>query len=103
MPFAFAIIGLVLLVSGVRGTPGDLVTLLKGDITGSNNFVYWILSIGIIGALGYVEDFRPLSRAFLVLVIVVLVLAQDKQGSGGGFFTRFQQSIATITESEAAA
>ena len=103
MPFAFAIIGLVLLVSGVRGTSGDLVTLLKGDITGSNNFVYWVLSIGIIGALGYIEDFRPLSRAFLVLVIVVLVLAQDKKGAGGGFFTRFNQSIATITESGAAA
>lgn len=97
MPFAFIIVGVVLLVSGVRGTSNDLLTLVKGDITGPNNFAYWFLSILLIGALGYVEDLRGFSRAFLVLVIVVLVINEDKNGTAG-FFTQFESSIKTITK-----
>lgn len=87
MPYALIIAGLVLLVSGVRGTQGQLFSLLKGDITGPHNFEYWIISILVIGALGYIPDLKTLSRAFLVLVIVVLVL------SNGGFFQNFNQGI----------
>lgn len=99
MPFVFIIAGIVLLVSGVRGSSTDLVTLLKGDLSGSNNFVYWILSILLIGALGYVDDLKGLSRAFLVLVIVVLVLNEDKSNGTGGFFTNFNSAVKTITGS----
>ncbi len=95
MPFAFIIAGIVLLVSGVRGSSQSLVTLLKGDLTGSNNFGYWILSILVIGALGYIQDLRVLSRSFLVLVLIVLVIAEDKNGAGG-FFTEFQSSVKQI-------
>jgi len=98
MPFAFIIVGLILLVSGVRGTSSDLLTLVKGDLTGQNNFVYWLLSILIIGALGYVEDLRGISRAFLVLVLIVLFLREDNQTTGsGGFIVKFQQAISQIT------
>jgi hypothetical protein len=103
MPFVFAFIGIVFIVAGVRGTAGQLLTMLKGDITGQNNFVYWILSIGIIGAIGYIEDLKDLSRMFLVLVIVVLVLADDKNAPTGGFFANFQKSITQITSTKAAA
>lgn len=96
MPFAFIFVGLVLLIAGVRDSADDLLTLLKGDLAGQNNFIYWILAILLIGALGYVKDFATLSKAFLGLVIVVLILAEDKQGNGG-FFTKFQQAIGTIT------
>ena len=95
MPFAFIIAGIVLLVSGVRGSSQSLVSLLKNDLTGSNNFGYWILSILVIGALGYVQDLRALSRSFLVLVLIVLVIAEDKNGTGG-FFTEFQSSVKQI-------
>ena len=98
MPFAFAIVGIVFVIAGVRGTSATLLGLLKNDVAGDNSFFYWMLSIAILGALGYIEDFRPLSRAFMVLIIVVLVLAQDKQGHGG-FFTKFQQAIGQITDS----
>lgn len=97
MPFAFLIVGSVFLISGVRGTSQDLVTLLKGDLTGKNNFVYWIISILILGSVGYVQEFRTLSRAMLILVIVVLVLAEDKNGSGA-FFTQFESAVQQITK-----
>lgn len=96
MPFAFIIVGIVLLVSGIRGSASSLVTLLKGDLTGSDNFIYWILAILAIGALGYIEDFKGLSRAFLALVLIVLVIVEDK-GTSGGFFAEFTKGISSIT------
>lgn len=87
MPFALLIVGLVLVVSSVRNTvtQGDpnLVGMLKSDFTGQNNFSYWLISILIIGALGYIPAFRSLSRAFLALVVIVLLI------SHGGFFSQF--------------
>jgi hypothetical protein len=104
MPFVFAIAGIVFIVAGVRGTSDDLLTLLKNDLSGDGNFIYWILSIAIIGALGYIEPLRPISRAFLVLIIVVLVLAEDKTAAGsGGFFDKFQDSIREINGTAGAA
>lgn len=98
MPFVFIIIGIVLLVSGVRGQSSTLVTLIEGDLTGTNNFAYWILAILLIGAIGYVEDLRMLSRAFLVLVIVVLVLEENKKTAGsGGLLQTFTSAFTSIT------
>lgn len=89
MAFALIIVGIVLVVSSVRdtvtnGTP-NLVGLLKSEFTGDKNFTYWAFSILIIGGLGYIPTFKPLSRAFLALVIVVLFL------SNGGFFQQFNK------------
>lgn len=78
MPFLFIIIGVVMVVAAVRGTNTDLVTLIKGDFTGKGNFIYWLVSILIIGAVGYIPDLKPVSRAFLVLVVIVLFL--DNKG-----------------------
>lgn len=85
MPFVLIAVGIVLLVSAVKNTTGDLFTLLKGDFTGSNNYLYWVVSILIIGAVGYVPTFRNLSRMFLALVIIVLLISK------GGFFTQFNK------------
>jgi len=87
MPFALIIIGIVLLVSSVRNTQDDLYTLVKGDFTGQNNYLYWMVSILIIGALGYVEALKPISRAFLALLIVVLFL------SHGGVLTQLNAQL----------
>jgi hypothetical protein len=89
MPFALLAAGLILAVSGVRGTTGELTDLVKGDFQGDRNFGYWLASILVIGAIGYVEDFRPLSRMFLVLVLVVLVL------SNRGVFAAFNAQAFT--------
>jgi len=85
-----------MVTAGVRGTSQSLLTLLKGDLTGSNNFIYWIVSIGIIGALGYVQDLRAFSRALLALVIIVLVIRDNESGTGG-LFAQFDSAIKQIT------
>ena len=93
MPFALLIVGTLLLVSGVRGTSGQLATLVKQDFTGSGNFIYWIVAILILGAIGYSDELKPLSRIFTVLVIVVLFL------SNGGFFQQFTSALGTVNAS----
>ena len=97
MPFALAIIGIVLLVAGVRNKQDDLFSLLKGDFTGPNNFIFWMLSILAIGALGYIPKLKPLSTAFLALVIVVLFLRK-----GTGFFAQATQVLQGTTTAHAA-
>jgi hypothetical protein len=103
MPFLLIIAGVVMVTAGVRGTYPALFKLLKGDFTGPNNFVYWMLAILILGSLGYIDELRPFSRAFMVLVIVVLVLKSgNPQNAGGGFFASFTQQLsATAPTSQA--
>ena len=92
MPFALLFIGVVLLVAGVRNTQDQLFTLVKGDFTGQNNFLFWVVSLLAIGAVGYIPKLKPISTAFLALVIVILFLSK-----GQGFFTRFNQALGLTT------
>lgn len=87
MPIALVILGLVMVVSGVKNTYGDLGAQLKADMTGAGNFGYWALSIGAIGAVGYSDTLRPFSNAALALVLVALLLANR------GFFARLKEAI----------
>lgn len=100
MPFALLLIGVWLLIAGVRNTagpastPGTLFALLHGDFTGSDNFAYWFIAIVLIGAIGYIPKLKSLSTAFLVLVLVVLFLKKGSSiGVGGGFFDQFLSGI----------
>ncbi len=77
MPFVLLIIGELLVVTGIQGTEGDFYKLLESDFTGNNSFIYWLLAIALIGALGYVPGFKSFSNAFLLLVLVVLILHQN--------------------------
>ena len=90
MPFALAVIGIVLIIAAVRDKQQELFDLVKGDFQGdgtSRGFITWFFAIAVIGAIGYIEELRPLSRAFLVLVIVVLFL------KNGGVFQELEQQI----------
>lgn len=94
MPFALVTVGIVLLVASMRNTQDRLFTLVKSDFTGPNNFVYWFVSILLIGAIGYIPKAKPFSVAMLSLVIIVLVLARgNPNGTGGGFFQQFTQAL----------
>lgn len=88
MPFTFFIIGTTLVIAGVRNTADDLFALVKGDFAGPNSYVRWFTAILIIGSLGYIEQLKPVSRAFLVLLLVALFLK-----NGTGFFARFNNDI----------
>lgn len=87
MPYALILIGAVLLVSGVRGSQGDLWALVKGDFTENGGFLAWVAAIAVVGGIGYIPRLKPLSVAFMTLLLVVLVL------SNGGVFDKLQQFI----------
>jgi len=87
LPFALLFVGILLVVSGVRGTSAQLFTLIKGDLSGQGNYLRWILAIAVVGSLGYIDELKPLSRAFLVLVILTLVI------QNGTFFDKFNSAV----------
>ena len=102
MSFALLFAGILLLVSGVRGTQGDLFALLKNDFTGPGTFFYWSLVVIVIGSIGYVPRLRPLSRVFLVLLIVVLFLAKGNPNAvGGGFFFQLTAGLGSTNAAQA--
>lgn len=91
MPFFFILIGFGLVVIGYRGTQHDFYKLLQSDFSGQNNFFVFALGLFIVGLIGYVPKLKGLSNAFLVLVLIVILLSQKKQGSD--FFSLFLQQI----------
>lgn len=104
MPFALLIIGIALLVAGVKNTQGQIFALVAGDFTGPNNFIFWAVAILVIGAVGYVPKLKGLSVAFLTLVVVVLFLTKGKtDAAGGGFFNQITQALQTTTTAKPAA
>ena len=105
MPFALILVGLLLVVAAVRNTVTDnsttgtkgLTTLIKGDFTGQNNFIYWMVSILIIGALGYIDSLKSLSRVFMALIVVALFL---KGNQGTSFFSNFQSALSNLGQGD---
>ena len=98
MPIVFAVAGLLLIVSGVRGTvtssdpsKPSLVALVKADFTGQPNYFEWVIAVVLIGAIGYIPKMEPVSRAFMALVIVGMLL------SNKGFFAQLK----TLTKQSA--
>lgn len=101
MPLALIFIGVLFLVAAVRGDKCNgqqcstvLFTTIKDDFTGPNNFIYWGLALFIIGAAGYYKPLKPLSNAFLGLVILVLFI------SNKGFFEKFMEQIKSTTAAQ---
>lgn len=92
MPFIVLLFGIVLVISGVRGNSTKLFDLISEEFKGQNNFGIWLFALFVIGALGYIKVLKPLSDAFLFLVVLVIVLANNKNGTG--FFANLNQIIA---------
>lgn len=80
MPIFLLIVGVIFLVAAIRGNQNDLMDLLKSDFGGSNNFLLWVMAIVVIVGLGNFRAIRPVSDAFLGLVILVIVVANYKNG-----------------------
>jgi hypothetical protein len=79
MPFALTLIGLLLIITGFQNTYKAFGAQVVGDFSGNGNFFYWILSLGAIGSLGYIKGFEGFSRAFMALVIIVMVIGLYKK------------------------
>ena len=88
MPFVLLALGILFFIVSIQGTQGSLFSLLKSEFVGSNSFVVWAAAFVIIGLLGYIKPIRPITHAFLVLMLLVLVLTNGK-----GFFSQFNSAI----------
>lgn len=89
MPFALVTVGLLMVITGVRNTYSDFASQLKSDFTGPANFTYWIVAIGVIGSIGYVDRLRAFANMFMALIILAMVL------KNGGIFDKFKAALAT--------
>lgn len=87
MAYALLLVAIVFIASGVRGTHGELFSLLRGDFTGPRNFLVWMVAIVTLGALGFIRPIRPITNAFIVLILLVFIL------SNRGFFAEFTRQI----------
>jgi len=96
MPLVFLFLGVLFIVVAINGTQGQLIKNVQQDFTGNNNFLIWVAAIAAIGALGYVQELKPLSVAFLALIIVVILLRN------GGFITQFSQAFSSTSTAPAA-
>ena len=85
MPLLLAIIGAAIVIAAIRNTQGQLGSLLASD---GPAFLPWAGAILAVGFIGFVPELRGLSRAFLALLILVIILQ-----TRGGFFGQFAQAI----------
>ena len=90
MPFALLLIGLILVSAGARGRATALGGLLAKDFSGSNNFFFWLAAVAAVGGVGYLPKMEKISRGFLGLIIIVLVLHNK------GFFAQFTAAINSV-------
>lgn len=88
MSIALLFAGAVLLIASVRDKQADLFALVKGDLTGQNNFVEWMVAILLLGAIGYIPRLKPVSAALLALVLIAIVLKR-----GTGFFDQLTAAV----------
>lgn len=87
MVVALIVVGLILVVVGIRGTQNELGALLADDFTGPGNFWYFIFGIVFLGSLGYYPPLRNTSRLLIVLTLLVFML------SNGGFWQELRSAI----------
>lgn len=76
MAYVLLFLGVLLVITGVRDTYSALGAQLLKDFSGSGSFLYWIVAIMLIGAIGYYAPAQKFSRTFLALLLIVFVVAQ---------------------------
>lgn len=91
MAFVLVIIGLLMVITGARGTYAQFGSQVASEFTaqpgGGPSFTTWLLAIAAVGAIGYIPTLQIISRWLMALVIIVIVLANK------GFFAKLQQSV----------
>lgn len=98
MAWFFLVSGLLLVTAAINNSHCNLFDLLKADFTGPNNFFYWVLAIVILVSLGSIKQIRPMTDAFLALVILVIVLVAYKNNTN--LFQYFMQQVRNGTRGE---
>lgn len=91
MPFVFLLIGAGLLVVVVQGNARAATKLLSSEFGGKNSFVPWVSALVILCALGYIKAVRPITDAFVGLIILVMIIVAETNGQN--FFASFNKQI----------
>lgn len=91
MPFAFLIIGILLIVVGFQDTYKQFGAQVEKDVP---SFIWFFVAIGLVGAIGYVDELKSFSRALLALILVSLFLGAVNKG---GFFNNFVTGVQSGT------
>jgi hypothetical protein len=84
------VLATLLIVTGIRENQKALMDQVRIDFTGSGNFFYWVLAVSLIGALGYIDSFRTVSRVAIGLIVLVFIISHE------GFFAKLQEGIRGI-------
>ena len=87
MPIALLIIGILVVIAGVKNNASLLEQTLVSDFSGAGSFWYWIAAVLAIGSLGYYSPAKQVSHLFLVLIVLVFLL------SNGGVFAQLQSAV----------
>lgn len=80
MAFLALLIGAVLIVAAIRNSHGALFSALAQDVPG---FVVWGAAILALALIGYIPGLKPISRALLALVFLVIILRNYREILGG--------------------
>lgn len=95
MPYILLLIGALAVATAIKGTYAslgqELVTDIKGS-AGNPGYLYWVSAIIAVGAVGYYSPAQRLSRAFMILIILGMVLANK------GLFARLQAALQNPVE-----
>ena len=94
MPLALIALGIVAVITAINGTFKDLAVAITTDVTqrdsqGRPQFLMWIAAVLIVGMIGYIPGLERISRWFLALVIIGLVIAN------GGVFDQLTSALNT--------
>lgn len=84
MPFFLVTLGVILVAVGANNTYAQFLAQLKADAL---PFSGYVIAIGGVGALGYIDKLRELSHYIMALIIISLIL------SNKGFFNTFTSAI----------
>jgi len=76
-----------MIVTGAKGTYAQFGSQVASDFTGSQPFTWWVAAILGVGAVGYIDALRTVSRLFLALILVSMVLANR------GFFNQLTAAL----------
>ena len=90
MFFAFALLGILAIVTAVKGNQNDVATQIEKDFTASGtgpSFWVWIGAIIVLGVIGRATGATGAVRLFIALLIVVYLVANK------GIFASFQSAL----------
>lgn len=98
MAILLLLIGVVLIITAIRGTESQLWNLVYNDMTGAqggaSGFLIWLLAIVSIGAIGYYKPAKQASDLLLGLVILGIFI------SNRGFFSNLTQAFGGIASEQ---